>query len=36
LLILGTSLYNEIIRVPALFDYDDNEEVRESFVESVR
>ncbi|GMI38101.1 hypothetical protein TrCOL_g12404 [Triparma columacea] len=36
LLILGTSLYNEIIRVPALFDYDDDEEVRESFVESVR
>jgi hypothetical protein len=36
LLIIGTSLYNEIIRVPAIFDYDDDEDVRESFVESVR
>jgi len=36
LLILGTSLYNEIIRLPSIFEYDDDEEVRESFVESIR
>ncbi len=35
LLLLGTGMYNEIIRLP-FFDYEDGEEVRESFVESVR
>ena len=38
-LLLGTAMYNEVVRFPSIFNYDDMEEEekpRESFVESVR
>ena len=37
LLLLGTSIYNEIVRLPFLFTYEEKgDKPRESFVESVR
>ena len=37
LLLLGTGMYNEIIRVPFLFSYaDDSQAARESSIESIR
>ena len=34
-LLLGTGMYNEIVKFPFIFDYSE-EDVRESFVEKVR
>jgi len=35
-LLVGTALYNEILKFPALFEYGDEMELRESFADNIR